>query len=53
MGDASPGSILGKSGRLSIWRIPNVLLEPRGDFFGEPDEFIDRLNKIRSVVGPS
>ena len=51
MGNASPGSIRGKSGRVSIWRVPNVLLEPRGNLFGEPDEVIGRLNKIRSIVG--
>jgi hypothetical protein len=51
MGDANPGSIRGKSGRVSIWRVPNFLLEPRGNFFGEPDELIGRLNKIRSVTG--
>jgi hypothetical protein len=51
MGDTNPGSIRGKSGRISIWRIPNFLLEPRGNFFGEPDDLIDRLNKIRSVTG--
>jgi hypothetical protein len=51
MGDASSGSIRGKSGMVSIWRIPNVLLEPRGNLFGEPDELIDRLNKIRSIAG--
>jgi len=51
MGDTNPGSIRGKSGRVSIWRVPNFLLEPRGNFFGEPDDLIDRLNKIRSVTG--
>jgi hypothetical protein len=51
MGDTNPGSIRGKSGRVSIWRVPNFLLEPRGNFFGEPDELIDRLNKARSVTG--
>jgi Histidine kinase len=47
----NPGSIRGKNGSVSIWRIPNFLLEPRGGFFGEPDEFIGRLNKLRSVTG--
>lgn len=51
MGDTNPGSLRGKSGRVSIWRVPNLLLEPRGNFFGEPDELIDRLNKARSVAG--
>jgi len=51
MSGAQPGSISGKKGGASIWRVPNFLLEPRGDYFHEPDEFIDRLNKFRSVAG--
>lgn len=46
-----PGSIENKNGQLSIWRVPNFLLEPRGDYFHEPDEFIDRLGKLRSIAG--
>jgi hypothetical protein len=37
--------------QLSIWRLPNYLLEPRGSYLGEHNELIDRLNKVRSVVG--
>jgi hypothetical protein len=37
--------------QLSIWRLPNYLLEPRGSYLGEHNELIDRLNKIRSIVG--
>ena len=33
------------------WRIPNFLLEPRGTYFHEPDERIERLSKYRSLVG--
>lgn len=51
MSGARPGGISGKKGGVSIWRVPNFLLEPRGDYFHEPDEFIDRLNKFRSVAG--
>jgi len=51
MEDVNPGSIRSKNGRVSIWRVPNFLLEPRGNFFGEPDELIGRLNKVRSVAG--
>lgn len=51
MSGLGPGSIKGKNGRFSIWRIPNFLLEPRGDYFHEPDERIERLSKYRSVAG--
>ena len=42
---------MGRKGTTSIWRVPNFALEPRGDYFHEPDELIDRLNKLRSVAG--
>jgi hypothetical protein len=51
MGGLKPGSIKAKNGRLSIWRVPNFLLEPRGDYFHESDEFIDRLARLRSIAG--
>jgi hypothetical protein len=51
MSGLEPGSIKGKSGRFSIWRLPNFLLEPRGDYFHEPDDFIGRLSKLRSIAG--
>lgn len=51
MSGLKPGSIKGKNGRPSIWRVPNFLLEPRGDYFHEPDELIGRLSKLRSVAG--
>jgi hypothetical protein len=41
----------GKSGRFSLLRIPNLLLEPRGSYLGERVEAIDRLNKLRSIAG--
>lgn len=37
--------------QLSIWKVPNYLLEPRGSFLGESVDAIDRLAKIRSVAG--
>jgi hypothetical protein len=36
---------------LSIWRVPNLLLETRGYFLGEPDKVIDALGKWRSLLG--
>lgn len=45
------GSSRSRIGRLSIWRVPNLVLEPRGRFLGERDAAINRLNKIRSVAG--
>jgi hypothetical protein len=51
MSGLEPGSINGKNGRFSIWRIPNFLLEPRGDYFHERDESIGRLHKYRSLGG--
>lgn len=51
MNVAERGSIRRTIGRLSIWRVPNLLLEPRGSFLGERDETIDRLNRVRSVAG--
>ena len=51
MSGLEPGSINGKNGRFSIWRIPNFLLEPRGDYFHEPDDRIERLSKYRSLAG--
>lgn len=51
MSGLKPGSINTKNGRLSIWRVPNYLFEPRGDYFHESDEFIDRLAKLRSIAG--
>lgn len=53
MSGAEPGSIRGRKGGVSVWRVPNFLLEPRGDFFHEHDELIERLNKWRSVAGGS
>jgi hypothetical protein len=35
----------------SVWRVPNVLLEPRGSFLGERVELIDTLNRLRTLVG--
>jgi hypothetical protein len=46
-----PGSLRGKSGHVSLLRIPNVLLEPRGSYLGERVDAVDRLNKARSVAG--
>ncbi|WP_426513002.1 hypothetical protein ACPPVO_21545 [Dactylosporangium sp. McL0621] len=46
-----PGSIRGKGGSFSIFRIPNFLFEPRGSFLGERVGAIDVLNRIRSVIG--
>jgi hypothetical protein len=51
MSGLRPGSIKSNNGRFSIWRVPNFLLEPRGDYFHEPDEFINRLGKLRSIAG--
>jgi hypothetical protein len=51
MSGLKPGSINGRNGRPSIWRVPNFFLEPRGDYFHEPDEFIGRLGKLRSIAG--
>jgi hypothetical protein len=49
--DLRPRSVGAQIRRLSIWRLPNFLLEPRGSYLKEENETIDRLNKIRSVVG--
>jgi hypothetical protein len=51
MSGLEPGSIRGKNGGFSIWRIPNVLLEPRGNYFHERDEVIERLGRLRSLAG--
>jgi hypothetical protein len=51
MSGLEPGSIKNKNGHFSIWRIPNFILEPRGNFFHERDELIDRLGRYRSVAG--
>jgi hypothetical protein len=51
VGSPSPGSLRGKSGRFNILRVPNFLLEPRGNYLGERIEAIDRLNKARSIAG--
>jgi hypothetical protein len=44
-----PGGIRDKSGSVSVWRVPNYLLEARGAFLGDQDEFIAKLAKGRSV----
>ena len=46
-----PGSIRNADGKISIWRVPNVLFESRGSFVGERDEVVERLNKIRTFGG--
>jgi hypothetical protein len=46
-----PGSLRGKSGHVSLLRVPNFLLEPRGSYLGERVEWVDRLNKLRSIAG--
>ena len=37
--------------RHPIWRLPNVILEPRGTFQPYDDDFLKRLDWIRSVAG--
>jgi hypothetical protein len=39
-----------KNGNLSLWRVPNMLFEPRGLYLGESDAVIERLNKWRSIA---
>ena len=34
-----------------IWRLPNVILQPRGSFQPYDDEFLERLGWSRTVVG--
>lgn len=46
-----PRILYNKKGRPSIWRVPNLLLEPRGSYFGEADESIAFVNKARSWIG--
>lgn len=36
---------------LGVWRVPNLLLESRDSFLGEPDKVIDALGKWRSMLG--
>ena len=37
--------------RHPIWRLPNVILEPRGAFQPHEDEFLERLDWFRTVAG--
>jgi hypothetical protein len=47
---ATPGSIYSAKHTFSIWRIPNVLLEARGSYLGEPDVLVSRLNWTRTLL---
>lgn len=49
MNKPKPGSIRGRSGSVSIWRVPNYLLEARGYFLPHRDRKIERLTKIRAL----
>jgi hypothetical protein len=43
------GSIRGRRGKVSIWRVPNFLLEARGYFLPQHDAEIERLARFRTL----
>jgi hypothetical protein len=53
--DYGPGRLRSASNkrRHPIWRLPNVILQPRGAFQPHDDKVLERLDWIRTVVDES